>query len=213
MTRVSQALAFAEAVFQNDSSGHDFQHTLRVYRQATRIAEREKADAEMVQLAAILHDVDDRKLFGEAAGKTLPNARKFLAENDFSAEATEKICQIIASVSFKGTDTRVPETLEGQIVQDADRLDAIGAIGIGRAFAFGGSRGRTMHLPDVAPKEGMTEAEYTTNEGTTIHHFYEKLLLLRDMMNTATARELAEQRHRFMETFLDEFYAEWTGQR
>ena len=121
--------------------------------------------------------------------------------------------EIISKISFKGADTEVPASLEGRIVQDADRLDAIGAVGIARAFAYGGSRGRLMHDPEVPPCEGMGEAAYFANRGTTVNHFHEKLLLLKDMMNTPTARAMAESRHRYMEGFLEEFLDEWEGRR
>ena len=209
---LTNAQAFAERLFQNDFSGHDFQHTLRVFRNATAIAQRENADLFLVQLAALLHDVDDRKLFGNS-GEDLPNARRFMRENGCDESTIERICLMISEVSFKGTGTKTPSTLEGQVVQDADRLDAIGAIGIARAFAFGGSRGRAIYLPEEAAKENMTAEEYAANQGTSVNHFYEKLLKLRDLMNTPTARQLATGRHQFMESFLAEFFAEWNGER
>ena len=206
------ALDFARESFKNDFSGHDFAHTYRVFQLAGTLAQAENADLLTVQLAAALHDVDDPKLFGGTFGQHA-RAERFLRENGIGEEEIGRICTIISEISFKGTETRTPSTLEGKVVQDADRLDAIGAIGIGRAFAFGGSRGRAMYDPENPPKLGMNAEEYAKNQGSTINHFYEKLLLLREMMNTPSARKLAEDRHRFMEAFLDEFFAEWEGKR
>lgn len=203
-------LLYIQDRFQNDYSGHDYYHSIRVYKLATSICKGENADLEIVQLAALLHDVDDYKLFGGNLGTT-SNAEEFLKSNKISDIKIKAICDIIASISFKGTDTKVPESLEGKIVQDADRLDAIGAIGIARTFAYGGSKNRSMHIPNEKPKEDMNEEEYIKAEGTTINHFYEKLLKLKDLMNTATAKAMAESRHKYMENFLDEFFSEWDG--
>ncbi len=212
---LDRAFAFARESFKNDFSGHDFAHTYRVFQLACAIAEMEGttgADLLVVKLAAILHDVDDFKLFGGTLGQC-ERAKKFLRENGASEDEIDRISAIISEISFKGTDTASPKTLEGKIVQDADRLDAIGAVGIGRAFAYGGSRGRVMFDPDEKPKLGMNAEEYAGNQGSTINHFYEKLLLLREMMNTSSAKKIADKRHRFMELFLDEFLAEWKGER
>ena len=136
-----------------------------------------------------------------------------MEDNAITPEMQERVVHVISQISYKGKDSVVPDTIEGKIVQDADRLDAIGAIGIGRAFAYGGSKARPMHVPGEDFLEDMDADTYYNHENTTINHFYEKLLLLKDMMNTQTARDLAEGRHRYMEDFLDEFYAEWDGQR
>lgn len=212
---LDRALAFARESFKNDFSGHDFAHTYRVFQLACAIGEMEGVigiDLLVVKLAAILHDVDDFKLFGGTPGQC-ERAKNFLRESYASEDEISRIGSIISEISFKGTDTTVPQTLEGRIVQDADRLDAIGAVGIGRAFAYGGSRGRAMFDPDERPRVGMNAEEYARNQGSTINHFYEKLLLLRDMMNTDSAKKIADARHRFMELFLDEFLAEWQGER
>jgi len=209
---IEAAKRYIEEIFAKDSSGHDAFHTLRVLKLAERIAQKEGADMETVQLAALLHDVDDRKLSPETHVNQ-GNAREFLRKQGVNQEKIDEICRIIAQISFKGSDTIAPDTLEGKCVQDADRLDAIGAIGIARTFAFGGSRGRKMYDPAEPPVENMDAAAYAKNEGHTINHFYEKLLLLKDMMNTAAAREMAEKRHAYMEEFLREFYAEWEGER
>ena len=196
---INKATDYARSIFEADASGHDFDHTLRVYRMAVRIAEDEGADLQQVSLAALLHDVDDRKLSPETY-ENKDRAVSFLRENGMVEDEISLIVQIISEISFSAGNG-APSTLEGMCVQDADRLDAMGAIGIGRAFAFGGSRGRRMHDP-----EG-------TDTTTTIQHFYDKLLLLKDRMNTETGKKLAGQRDVYLRTFLDEFYAEWDGIR
>lgn len=205
---LEKTLSFLRLRFQGDHSGHDYYHSLRVYRMAAFLCKKESADPEITELAALLHDVDDYKLFGGEAG-ACTEARAFLKENHISEEKAERICGIIADISFKGEDTKVPESPEGRIVQDADRLDAIGAIGIARAFAYGGSRNRDLYLPEEPPRHRMNFEEYSSNRGTTVNHFYEKLLLLKDRMNTKTAKSIAERRHAFLEDFLTEFFDEW----
>ncbi|MGN0098920.1 MAG: HD domain-containing protein [Candidatus Methanomethylophilaceae archaeon] len=207
-TVFTDAAGFAKDIFAGDSSGHDFYHTMRVHDLARTICSREGGDMDTVRLAAILHDVDDRKLFGDNG---YANARRFMDSKGIGSDMQETVCHIISQISFKGDDSVVPDSLEGRIVQDADRMDAIGAIGIARTFAYGGSRGRQMHVPGEMHKEGMSEAEYFANQGTSINHFHEKLLKLKDMMNTPTAREMAEHRHMYMVGFLEEFMSEWDG--
>lgn len=209
---INHALTYVKKAFQNDFSGHDFFHTFRVYKMATRIAMKENANLEIVQLAALLHDVDDFKLSPQThANKS--NARRFLTESNVDEATICQIITIIDEISFAGTDSVTPTTLEGKCTQDADRLDAIGAIGIGRAFAYGGSHNRFMHHPDIPPKPDMGKEEYRTHNATTINHFYEKLLKLTDMMNTPTAREIAKAREAYMKEFLSEFLSEWDGIR
>jgi uncharacterized protein len=162
----------------------------------------------LVQLGALLHDVDDYKLVGQQIDK-FENAKRMMNKINIDSETINKVCSIISQVSFKGTDTITPDTLEGKIVQDADRLDAIGAIGIARTFAYGGSRSVPIYDPEIKPKENMSAKEYCNSKHTTINHFYEKLLLLKELMNTDVAKKMAEKRHLFMEKFLDEFYSEW----
>ena len=196
MDILKQAEGFAREIFAGDASGHDMDHTLRVLRMARYIAREEGADLQTVQLAALLHDVDDRKISPDTC-ETLERAGEFLRSHHVETEQAEHILQIIASISFSSGGK--PATLEGKCVQDADRLDAMGAVGIARAVAYGGSRGRRMHDAD-----GKTE-------GTTVSHFYEKLLRLKDLMNTETGRAMAHKRHGFMEQFLNVFYEEWNG--
>ena len=211
-TLIDDAILYVKNLFRDEYSGHDFFHTLRVYKTATQIAKQEQANLQIVQLAALLHDIDDIKLSPEThADKT--RAVLFLREHGVSEETIETICGIIDEVSFKGTDCSVPKTIEGKCVQDADRLDAIGAIGIARAFAYGGNHNRVMHDPDIKPSMNMNAEEYRSHVSTTINHFYEKLFLLKGMMNTATAQKIAEQREDYMKAYISEFLAEWDGIR
>ncbi len=208
---INKTISKAKEVFENEFSGHDFWHTLRVYNIAKTIALKEQCDMEIVCLASLLHDFDDPKITDST--NELENATKWLIENNYAQERINIIKEIINDVSFKGVDTKIPETIEGKIVQDADRLDAIGAIGIARTFAYGGSKGRNMWDPNECYKDNMNEEEYRNNKGNTINHFYEKLLKLKDMMNTDTAKKMAIDRHKYMEEFLDEFYLEWRGEK
>jgi uncharacterized protein len=211
---VENAKAFVEKYMRGDASGHDYFHTLRVLHLAETIARQESlrnsVDMQTVQLIALLHDVDDRKLSPDTH-ENLDRARSFLNEQGAGSEMTARILESIRNLSFGGTGANVPESLEGKIVQDADRLDAIGAIGIARAFAFGGSRGREMYDPSEPPQMEMDGEAYAKSKGHTVNHFYEKLLRLKDLMNTETGKAMAQHRHGFMENFLEEFYGEWDG--
>ena len=210
---VNNALEYIKEIFLGDSSGHDYYHTVRVYKIATEIAKQEYADVNIVQLAALLHDVDDKKLSPETHA-TKKNAVDFMTANGVDADIINIVCKIIDEVSFAGTDSVVPSTIEGKCVQDADRLDAIGAIGIARTFAYGASRGRKIYDPDIKPRIGMSKEEYQKNmNSTSINHFYEKLLLLKDMMNTTAGKKLADHRQAVMQEFLNEFMAEWKGEK
>ncbi|MDY5278094.1 HD domain-containing protein [Sharpea porci] len=201
-------LSDLQEFFKNDYSGHDYNHTMRVYKLAYNIAIQEHANLEIVSLAALLHDVDDVKL---TQSINYQNAR--LLMNKYGIDKVqEEVIAIIQDVSFNGNQSKSPSTLEGKIVQDADRLDAIGAIGIARAFTFGGNHNRPLYN-DENPVLNMDEASYRQHKSSTINHFYEKLLLLKDMMNTDTAKELAYQRHQFMKNYLEEFYDEIEGKK
>ena len=209
---IDNALEYVKEVFETDYSGHDFFHTFRVYKMATGIAVKEKANLEIVQLAALLHDVDDIKLSPETY-MNKDNARNFLKCNKVSDSVIETICQIIDEISYRGNDSVIPKTLEGKCVQDADRLDAIGAIGIARAFAYGGNHNRVMHNPDFSPNLNMDMEEYHKHVSTTINHFYEKLFKLKDSMNTDIAKTIAQDRERYMKDYISEFMDEWEGIR
>lgn len=207
---IKNAVDYVKRVFENDFSGHDYFHTLRVYKTATRLAESEGANVHVVQLGALLHDVDDVKLSPQTCSNK-DNARAFLVQNGVSSEDIERIVSIIDQVSFKGTDSVKPTSLEGECVQDADRLDAIGAIGIARAFAYGGNHNRVMYDPDEKPKLNLSGEEYRTHVSTTINHFYEKLFTLKGLLNTSSAKEIADHRENYMRAFIDEFMDEWEG--
>ncbi len=209
---IKNALSYIEKIFESDYSGHDYFHTYRVFRVAKMIAEKENADVFTAELAALLHDVDDEKLYPETYDEKL-RAKEFLERNGASEEIIKNICEIISEVSFAGRDSVIPKTLEGKCVQDADRLDALGAIGIARAFAYGGSRGRIIHDPDIKPKMEMDKEEYIKSKSTTVNHFYEKLFLLKDMMNTETGKKIAEERERYMKEYLVQFMDEWDGRK
>ena len=176
-----------QELFKGESSGHDYFHTLRVYNNACKIAQKEECNILLVQLAALLHDVDDIKMFNT---KNYNNAKTILQEFKYNEQIINSVIKIISEISFKGKSTE-PTTMEGKIVQDADRLDAIGAIGIARAFTYGGNKNRELYNPDIKPRLNMTEEEYRSNNGTTINHFYEKLLLLEKYMNTDTAKVIS----------------------
>ncbi len=207
---LEKTLKYIKERFKDDYSGHDYYHSIRVYKLATSICKEENGDLEIVQLASLLHDVDDYKLFGGNAGE-YSNAEIFLKDNKIPDIKIKLICDIISSISFKGTGKQVPQSKEGKIVQDADRLDAIGAIGIARTFAYGGSKNRALHIPNEKARDNMNFEEYSTSNGTTTNHFYEKLLKLKDLMNTEAAKKRAESRHKYMENFLDQFFNEWDG--
>jgi uncharacterized protein len=208
---IQQTAEYVKHEFQNDSSGHDWWHIQRVWKNAVQIAEIEGADLFTVELAALLHDLDDWKLAPSADG-TPVRAATWLRQMKVDPAVSAHICEIISHLSFKGAGVENKiSTLEGMIVQDADRLDAIGAIGIGRAFAYGGHAGHPIYNPDEPPQMHASFEQYKSSQSATINHFYEKLLLLKERMNTETAKRIAEQRHIVMEIFLAQFMKEWDG--
>ena len=200
--------------FEGEGSGHDWWHIYRVWKTAIYIAKEEKADLFIVELAALLHDIADWK-FHEGDDSIGPKkARSWLESINVEEKTISQVCNIIQNISFKGAKVNnLMETKEGKIVQDADRLDAIGAIGIGRTFAYGGHKNREMYNPYIKPEMHETPEQYKNSNGPSINHFYEKLLLLKDLMNTETGKKIAESRHQFMEYFLERFFKEWEGKQ
>ncbi|RYY07489.1 MAG: HD domain-containing protein [Sphingobacteriaceae bacterium] len=209
---IQKTETFVKQTLQNTEAGHDWWHILRVWNNAKLIAKTEKADLFVVELAALLHDIADSKFHNgdeEIGPKT---AGDFLKSIKVDAEIIEHVQQIIRHMSFKSSfDNATFSSEEMKVVQDADRLDAIGAIGIARAFTYGGFKNREMYNPEIKPDFNLIKEAYKNSSAPTINHFYEKLLLLKDLMNTETARKIAEQRHQFMELYLEQFYAEWNG--
>jgi uncharacterized protein len=211
---IEQVTKFVKNYLQQAESGHDWWHIWRVRNTALHIAEKEGVDSIVIELCALLHDIGDYKFHDgdEEYGPQL--VRNFLLEINTPQEIIEKVDFAIRNISFKGgLDSGKDKPIELQIVQDADRLDAMGAIGIARAFSFSGFIGQPFYDPEIPPKPGMSKEEYKKRKSTTINHFYEKLLLLKDGMNTQTGRQLAEERHAFMEVYLKQFYGEWNGER
>ncbi len=211
---ISNTILFVRQQLENAEGGHDWFHIERVYKNALLIAKEETCNLQIVQLSALLHDIADSKFHNgdETLGPKI--ARKFLESQNVSEQDTNHIINIIENISFKGGNFEKNfNSIELDIVQDADRLDAIGAIGIARTFNYGGFKNRALYDPKIAPKLDMSAEEYKTSQAPTINHFYEKLLLLKDKMNTPTAKKIAKQRHLFMENFLSQFYAEWDGEK
>lgn len=207
--------AFVKETLKNAEGGHDWFHTLRVYNNAKLISKHENVDLLVIELAALLHDIADPKFHdgNEAIGPK--KASEFLLQHNVDSAVIEHVTQIIENMSFKNSfdlDASF-SSREMDVVQDADRLDAIGAIGIARCFNYGGFKNRALYNPDIAPNLNMTKAEYKAAKAPTINHFYEKLLLLKDHMNTSTARQIASVRHDYMVDFLKQFYAEWNGEK
>ena len=207
---IENTVDFVKEKLDGAEAGHDWFHMERVWKLSKKIAEKEKCNMEVVELSALLHDIADPKFHNGDETIALKVSREFLEKENAAAEIIEKVLFIIKNISFKNRN-EAPENLpiELKIVQDADRLDEIGAIGIARTFNFGGFKNNLMYHPDIQPKLNMTKEEYKKNSGTTINHFYEKLLLLKDLMNTETAKKIALERHDLMLKFLDEFYKEW----
>ncbi len=200
---------YIKSIFENEGSGHDWWHIYRVRNLALKIAETEGGNHFIMEMAALLHDIDDWKINGDMQTS---HAKSWLKKMKLNETDSEKILEIIDQVSFKGAGVDTNATsIEAKIVQDADRLDAIGAIGIARTFAYGGNRNRPIYNPEIKPEMHNDFESYKKTTAPTINHFYEKLLLLKNRLNTQTAIELAEKRHIFMEQFLEEFFWEWDG--
>jgi uncharacterized protein len=209
---IKKTSEYVRHVMKGESSGHDWWHAYRVWQMARRIGKKEKADRLRVELAALLHDIADYKLHGGDVEIGPRKAEEWLRSLGVDQKIINHIKEIIRDASFKGSKVKSEmKTLEGKIVQDADRLDAIGAIGIARTFAYGGHKGAAIHDPRIKPIMYESFEEYKSNTPPTINHFYEKLLLLKDLMNTKTAKKIAEGRHKFMENYLSQFYKEWEG--
>jgi len=211
---IDETINFVKVTLQNAEGGHDWWHIERVWKNATAIAATENVNGFVVALAALLHDIADAKFNGGNEEIGAVTATQFLKSIDVEEEVIEQVANIIRNISFKGGNfTQTFTSLELAVVQDADRLDAIGAIGIARAFNYGGFKNRELYNPTLAPDLNMTKEKYKNTTAPTINHFYEKLLLLKNKMNTNTGRQMAEQRHVFMENFLAQFYKEWEGER
>ena len=213
---VVKTIAFVKETLKEAEGGHDWFHIQRVYSNAEQIARGEDVDLLVVSLGALLHDIADAKVHNgdESVGPRI--AKRFLDALGVGQDTIAHVVNIINNISFKNSLSNDGQpkfdSKELQIVQDADRLDAMGAIGIARAFNYGGFKNREMYNPDIAPNLNLTKEEYKTSKAPTINHFYEKLLLLKDQMNTATGKKMAEERHAYMLGFLKQFYKEWNGQ-
>ncbi|NNJ88091.1 MAG: HD domain-containing protein [Eudoraea sp.] len=211
---VEETIAFVKEILKDAEAGHDWFHTQRVFRNALLIAKDENVDVLIVSLGALLHDIADAK-FHQGDERVGPDmAREFLNSLEVEKDVIDKVCFIIEHISFKnsiGENKNTKHPIELMVVQDADRLDAIGAIGIARAFHYGGFKNRTLYDPEIAPNLELTKEEYKNSKSPTINHFYEKLLLLKDKMNTTTGTKIALKRHAFLLQYLEQFYGEWNG--
>ncbi|MFV8829078.1 HD domain-containing protein [Alkalihalobacterium sp. APHAB7] len=210
--KIKQTEAYVHNQLSGEASGHDWWHIYRVTKLAKTIASVEGADVFICEMAALLHDIADEKL-NESEEAGLKKVESWLQRIEVEEASMKHIMEIIASMSFKGGGQPPMKTVEGQVVQDADRLDALGAIGIARTFAFGGAKGNIMYDPSIKPRRDMSKEEYQKRDNTAINHFYEKLLKLKGLMNTPYGKQLAEDRHLYMEQFLNQFYKEWEGER
>ncbi len=209
---INKTIVFVKDTLANAEGGHDWFHIERVYKNALLIAKTEPVDEFVVSLGALLHDIADSKFHDgdETVGPKI--AREFLFKLNVDSTIIEHVVNIIENISFKGgNEAQKFKSAELDVVQDADRLDAIGAIGIARCFNYGGFKDRQLYNPEIKPNLNMSKAEYKTSTSPTINHFYEKLLLLKDRMNTKTGKQIALNRHIYMQNFLDQFYNEWHG--
>lgn len=213
-TILENTIAFVKSELQNAEGGHDWFHIERVYKNTLLISKQEKVDVFTVSLAALLHDIADPKFYKGDETIGPKKAQEFLLLQKVNSETIAHVVKIIEQMSYKNSFEKGAEKFtskELEVVQDADRLDAIGAIGIARCFNYGGFKNRALYNPEISPNLNMTKEEYKNSETPTINHFYEKLLLLKDTMNTKTGQKIATKRHRYMEQFLEQFYAEWKG--
>jgi len=209
---IRKTAEYVRATLEGEASGHDWWHAYRVWKVAQTIGKQEGADLFVVELAALLHDIADWKFHDGDETVGPQKARTWLTSLHVQKDIIDHVCEIIETVSFKGAGVATPmRTLEGKVVQDADRLDAIGAIGIGRCFAFGGSKGRLMYDPQQKVLLHESAESYKKNDSTSLNHFYEKLFLVKDRINTKTARDIAQQRHEYMKVFVKRFLDEWNG--
>ncbi|WP_373231018.1 HD domain-containing protein [Cohnella sp.] len=208
---ISAAERFCRSELENDPTGHDWWHIHRVVQMAERLASEEGADSFICMIAALLHDVADEKL-NESKESGLHKVRDWLEGQLLAEEERQHIMEIISTMSYNAGTNPLMRTLEGKVVQDADRLDAIGAIAIARTFLYAGWKGHPIHDPQLPPRDSMTPAEYRHDKSTAINHFHEKLLKLKDCVNTSSARRIAEERHSYMEKYVERFYQEWEGQ-
>ncbi|MAP81720.1 MAG: phosphohydrolase [Aequorivita sp.] len=209
---IAHTIAFVKNELKDAEGGHDWFHIERVYKNALLIAKNEDVDVTVVAMGALLHDIADSKFYNGDETVGPKKAREFLESQNVAADTVNHVVKIIENVSFKGGNkTQNFSSKELEVVQDADRLDALGAVGIARTFNYGGFKNRKLYDPNIPPNLNMTPTEYKASTTPTINHFYEKLLLLKDRMNTETAKKIATQRHVFMEAFLKQFYAEWEG--
>ncbi len=207
---IENTVKFVKEKLEGAEAGHDWFHIERVWKLSKKIAATEKCTEEVVELAALLHDIADPKFHNGDETIALTVSREFLEGQNVPENVIEQVLYVIKNISFKNRgEAPVNPPIELQIVQDADRIDAIGAIGIARTFNFGGFKNNLMYDPFIEPKLNMSKEEYKKSNGTTINHFYEKLLLLKDLMNTEEGKKLAEERHQYMLNFLDQFYKEW----
>lgn len=197
----------------HEPTGHDFWHAFRVWKIAKEIARKEGGDLFVIELSALLHDIADWKFYGGNTKAGSKKAKALLKKLKVEDKITEDVCHIVDNVSFKGAGVKNGiKTKEGKIVQDADRLDVIGAIGIARVFAYGGFKEREIYNPEIKSRLHRSFKEYKNSKGTSINHFYEKLLLIKDRLNTKTAKKIAKRRHKFLETYLKQFFKEWKAE-
>ncbi len=211
---ILKTIDFVKTSLAEAEGGHDWWHIYRVWKTARHIAENEVVDMFVVELGALLHDIADSKFHGGNEEIGPRRAEEFLQSLQVNENIVLHVRNIIANISFKGGKSPQKfKSPELDVIQDADRLDALGAIGIARTFNYGGHKGRSIYNPDIKPNPDLTKEEYKNSDAPTLNHFYEKLLLLKDLMNTKTGREMAEGRHAFMQAYLDQFYKEWEGEK